>query len=204
MQKPMFSDDGDMPARIGRLPRDKRGFPIPQAVKRDADGTPHLAIIDPARAAALHKTRSCGICGEKLLRSEMWFIGGSGDAAVSRREGFPDPPMHEECATFALRTCPHLSTPVYVKQIERPDVFTALMTNSYRYREKLYRHKDRKPEDRRPGRYPVYYARKPWLRVTWWRAGQELTDPDEILRNIADQLHRDFVAQFLAQRSFRF
>ena len=68
-----------MPARIGRLPRDARGFPIPQAVKRDADGTPHLAIIDPARAAALHETHSCEICGEKLLRLENWFVGAPGD-----------------------------------------------------------------------------------------------------------------------------
>ena len=147
------------------------------------------------RAAALHKTHSCGICGEKLLRSEKWFVGGSGDVLGLRR-GFSDPPMHEECATFALRTCPYLSAPVYVKQIERPDVFTVIMTSSYKYGEKLYRHKDPKPEDRKPGRYPVYYARKPWLRVTWWRAGQELTDPDEILRNI-DEIHRHFVAQFL-------
>ena len=148
-QKSMFSDD-DLSARISRLPRDKRGFPIPQAVAHDADGTPRLAIIDPARAAALHKIHGCGICGEKLLRSEKWFIGGSGDAAMSRRGGFSDPPMHEECVTFALRTCPYLSAPVYVKQITRPDVFTALMTSSYRYGEKLYRHKDRKPEDRKP------------------------------------------------------
>ena len=105
--------------------------------------------------------------------------------------------MHEECVTFALRTCPYLSAPIYVKEIVRPDVFVALMTNSYQYREKLYRHKDRKPEDRKPGRYAVYYARKPWLRLTWWRAGQELTDPDEILRNITDPLHRYVVARFL-------
>ena len=64
-----------MPARIRRVRRDARGFPIPQAVERDADGTPHLAIIDPARAAALHETHSCEICGEKLLRLENWFVG---------------------------------------------------------------------------------------------------------------------------------
>jgi hypothetical protein len=160
------------PARIKRLPRDARGFPIPQAVNRDADGTPHLAIIDPARAAALHETHSCGICGEKLLRSEKWFVGAPVDVLNSRR-GFSDPPMHEECVAFAMRVCLYLSAPVYVKKISRPDVFVALLTNSYQYREKSYRHKDRIP-----GVYPVYYARRPWRRVTWWRAGQEITEAE--------------------------
>jgi hypothetical protein len=192
-----------MPARIQRLPRDARGFPIPQAVKRDPDGTPRLAIIDPKRAAALHKTHSCGICGERLLRSEKWFVGAPSDIFDSR-SGFADPPMHEECVAFALRVCPYLSALVYVKEISRPDTFVALMTNSYQYREKLYRHEDRKPENRKPGRYPVYYARKPWLRATLLRAGQEITNPyevwenlDEILEDLDEPTNRSVVARLL-------
>jgi len=100
--------------------------------------------------------------------------------------------MHEECVTFAMRVCPYLSAPVYVKKIERPAVFVALMTNSYQHREKIYRHKDRTP-----GLYPVYYARRPWRRAAWWHAGQEITDPDEILRNLDDWTDRSIVAQFL-------
>jgi hypothetical protein len=47
------------------------------------------------------------LCGEKLCET-VFFVGGCG-SALHPNGGYVDPPMHKECATYALEVCPFLA-----------------------------------------------------------------------------------------------
>jgi hypothetical protein len=106
----------DMPARIARLPRDRRGLPIPVTVFRDSEGQPHFAINEEAVRQRVIRRDECPICGEKLLRYR-WFVGGP-RSAFDEHGAYIDPPMHDECAHYALRVCPYLAAPNYNKRVD--------------------------------------------------------------------------------------
>jgi hypothetical protein len=174
--------DIPMPPAIARLERDHRGYPVSYTTHRRADGTPVLGKVDWPRQVWCHELSLCSICGEDLPPSENWFVGGSG-CAFHPLGNFTDPPMHGECAEYALRTCPFLAAPSYGRLNAgepRPNIFLALMATRYRFRE---------PNKYRP--------RRPYKLATWWSEGRQIEDPAEILRRVRGWENSCAVAQFL-------
>jgi hypothetical protein len=83
------------------------GMPVPFTFLW-VDGKPDFTVVDREPWLRCVKYKLCGLCGQKLGLSGMWFIGGPG-SMQSRL--FFDPPMHRECAEYALKVCPFLATP---------------------------------------------------------------------------------------------
>jgi hypothetical protein len=104
-----------VPARIARLPRDHRGFPVPWFVQwlKDGEpsacgeGEPDFRIMDAKRFALALRRPHCWICGELMGVHRVFTIGPM--CAINRV--ISEPPSHRECAEFAIRTCPFLSRP---------------------------------------------------------------------------------------------
>jgi hypothetical protein len=95
----------DIPFRLSRRPLDARGFVIPFTQFIKPDGTPDFRVMDDDRTSKALRRRLCSLCGEPM-RKDVWFIGGPKCVAYGY---FYDPPMHRECALYALQTCPHLA-----------------------------------------------------------------------------------------------
>ena len=93
-----------MPKQIARLPRDRRGYPVPAVAGVNADSSPNLSELESMAATRCHRQRRCSTCGEKLAPGERTFICDPDYTCA-------EPPMHEECAHYALRACPHLAGP---------------------------------------------------------------------------------------------
>lgn len=126
------------------LKLDRRGFPIPWGVYIDQSGKPFFTLNDLARHKEIQKRDLCPICGTKLFRGR-WFVGGPG-AAFMPTGAYLDPPMHSECAHYALKVCPFIAAPKFKRLGEklipsdgvimvdqqaddaRPLVFVAVMT----------------------------------------------------------------------------
>lgn len=177
-----------MPSRIRALPRDPRGYPIPWIVYRDVNGKPHFTINDQQRVAQCLTDDLCPICGGKLLPGR-WFVGGP-EAAFHENGAYADPPLHAECAHYALQTCPFIAAPHYGKRIEdrtnpqahdnvvlmtdlsqeveRPPLFVALLANKQQVMEVG------------PG---IAYVKpfKPYRRVEYWEKGKQLSEAEALL-----------------------
>lgn len=97
----------DMPPRIGRLPVDGRGYPIPCFVATLADGSRDFRIVSNEHFYRAVKRKLCWICGEPLGRFLAFVIGPM--CAINRISS--EPPSHRECAVFAARNCPFLANP---------------------------------------------------------------------------------------------
>jgi hypothetical protein len=171
-----------MPERIARLDTDKRGYPIPWNVLRADDGTPFFTVNDDRKSwRALHE-ELCPICGGKLGRWK-WFIGGP-RSAFDVNGWYLDLPTHQECARFALATCPYLAMPKYLGRIdvvnpeklpkglgllldetvitERPEVFVAVASSKVEVKD---------------GHIPTqYFVRpaQPFLSYEFWRHGEQI------------------------------
>lgn len=60
--------------------------------------------VDDARIEDCARNGKCGVCGGKIRRGPVAFIG-----PTDGRTCFADPWMHAECAEIAMRQCPFLS-----------------------------------------------------------------------------------------------
>jgi hypothetical protein len=182
-----------MPERIARLPRDRRGLPIPFLVLTDrGTGKPNFTINDAAKQARCLAEDRCPICGEGLTRGR-WFVGGPG-SAFHPNGAYLDPPMHFECAHFALRVCPFLAAPVYSGRIddkgfdwsahpgeamlvdptviaERPSLFVAIMAVGQK--------------QVGPAHSPYLKPRRPYSRVEFWRFGRQLDEAEGVALALA-------------------
>lgn len=98
---------GGLPERLARLPRDKRGFPVPAFVEW-IDDEPDFRIMSREHLVACVKKSRCWICGDVLGAYKVFVIGPM--CCVNRVA--PEPPSHYECALFAARNCPFLSKPL--------------------------------------------------------------------------------------------
>jgi hypothetical protein len=212
VNKPM--DAIPIPQRMSHLPLDRRGYPIPWIVMRDAVGRPHFTINDHKRVAECGKFGLCGISGKplgKFVRSNpykgAWFVGGP---ASFYHEGgaFLDPPVHRECAEYALKVCPYLANPSYGKRIDdgtlkdehipagmaivktedsvgsmesRPQIFILGLARRYEMFEP------------RPGTllFKVPNYKRDWVRLSAWRHGVEL---DIESREVKDEVFRRLMA----------
>lgn len=96
-----------IPARVARLERDPRGYPIPWFVHRPPHGAIDFRVMDPERFALAVKQRRCWVCGEPLGKF-LAFVGGPLSAA---QRLYADPPSHLECAEFSAKVCPFLTIP---------------------------------------------------------------------------------------------
>lgn len=183
---------------MAHLVKDRRGYPVPAMVMRDGSGRPHFQINDELSRQQIIAEDLCAICARKLLRGR-WFVGGP-MCAFSERGLYVDPPLHQECAEYALRVCPYLAAPSYAKRIDgatlkgtdrqhavlvdptmipdRPPVFVAVMAVGQDYFFARGEHAvfGLGPEHVRYTRHHVGSAR----RVEVWRHGERVTYPAEL------------------------
>lgn len=170
---PLLINGAMMPARMSRLPRDARGFPIPYAQFIGQDGKPDFRVLDGDKVGHCLRFRLCGLCGEQMGR-HMFFIGGPLCVANGL---FHDPPMHRECAEFALRACVHLasskgrySTAPYPSGPGLKVVEGAMISD-----EKVewfaLMHTTQCSQTRMPGGVIYIQAKLPWIDVQRWRDG---------------------------------
>jgi hypothetical protein len=166
-----------IPARMQGLPRDSRGYLVPFVVMIDQGGAAHFALNAEEKKVACRVHDLCGICGQKLLRGR-WFTQGPG-SALHATGAYIDPPMHGECIAYALRVCPYLAAPKYMRMIAmaqaeavpdrtfinhtpgqtRPSYFVAVMATGQRLN--LFGH---------------YVPRRPYARIQIWQHGVKLLD----------------------------
>ena len=168
-----------IPKLMKDLAVDDRGYPIPWTVLRGpSDGKPHFAInVEELRLRCINN-RLCPICGVRLFRG-MWFVGGPG-SALHPQGAYIDPPMHKECAEYALKVCPYLAAPRYSGRVddrtlkpadrslipilidrtqmpERPPLFVCAMTIKMTVTENFY-----------------LQPKRPWHTIDFWRSGDKL------------------------------
>lgn len=94
-----------IPKRLQKRPK-FQGMPIPFTAFIAADGTPDFKVTNQETWRVCITAKRCGLCGEKLVKGENFFIGGE----RSMESGcFYDPPMHKECAEYAFKVCPFLA-----------------------------------------------------------------------------------------------
>ena len=119
----------EMSEHIARLPKDKKGFPIPYVAEwsHEADdstfvihdegwaqancnckigeGEPILGHQCPVRQRECMAEHKCQVCGFPIegTDTEMAFIGGE-DMNV-----FWEPPLHLSCAAYSLQVCPGIT-----------------------------------------------------------------------------------------------
>lgn len=105
-----------LPKRLRTRPRDSRGYPIPFIVLIDKSGQPQFTINDTRSVSQCITKKLCSICG-KRFENGVWFVGGS-RCFMHQHGAFLDPPMHNECAEYALRVCPFLAAPRYSGRLD--------------------------------------------------------------------------------------
>jgi len=106
------------PPRLARRPRDARGYVIPWNVLIGVGGAPIFTVNDDQKQWTALTFELCPLCGEANGR-EMWFVGGP-QSAFDPDGWYIDLPAHQECAEFALQTCPYLAAPRYEGRIDIP------------------------------------------------------------------------------------
>lgn len=95
-----------LPSRMGRLPRDKHGRPVPWFVAW-IDGQPDFRIIGEGKLIEAIRFKSCWLCGGQLGANVAFVLGPM--CGITRTS--PEPPSHRDCADYAARACPFLATP---------------------------------------------------------------------------------------------
>lgn len=108
-----------MPGRIARLPRDDRGFPITYVTFIRETG-PDFSTLDALKVREVSLNNLCGLCGGPR-GAYMAFVGGPKSTEAHH---FFDPPMHRDCAEYAVQVCPFIVIPTarYRKTTEADDV----------------------------------------------------------------------------------
>lgn len=144
-----------------------RGLPIPWLVPVDAAGTPNFAMNNMERVIEAITKRLCGQCGSTL---EYWiaFLGDEGDCG---RGWFTEPPMHEECARYAMSVCPYLNHGIYKGRQATSDEKTIVLYEWTRQpgprpRWGLYITRQYRPWD--PPKGPIISIAAPPKRLEWF------------------------------------
>lgn len=101
------AEDVPVPAQVARLPRDRHGRVVPWFVHIKDDGQPdHRVGRDGALRDAL-RFDLCWMCGGARGRYGSFVLGPM--CIINRTTA--EPPCHLECAVYAARVCPFLTTP---------------------------------------------------------------------------------------------
>ena len=106
-----------IPPRMAALPRDKHHRPVPWFVAF-VDGQPDHRLIGPGKTRAAVSGMRCWLCGQRLGPNLAFVIGPM--CAVNRVSA--EPPSHRDCAIYAARNCPFLTTPQMVRREGRKPV----------------------------------------------------------------------------------
>ena len=178
-----------IPDRMKHLPVDRRGYAIPVIVLVTSDGRPHFTVNDHEKVERAGRSFCCGICGKRLWKESAWFVGGP-MSAFAANGAYLDGPVHHECGTFALQTCPYLAAPTYARRIddrtikpgtlgdavvledptsipERPELFVFAKAKRYAMH-------------RNPNSMLVFVPHKPWLEYEFWEKGRKLTEAEAL------------------------
>ena len=105
-----------IPNRMKSLEKDARGYPCPVILQRDATGKALFTVNNAAKVELVARRHFCGICGKKMPANDRWLVA-SARLFTDFRAGFLDPPMHRECAEYALQVCPYIANPSWGKEI---------------------------------------------------------------------------------------
>lgn len=95
-----------VPGRLNRLPRTAAGLPIPWFVAWK-DGRYDFRVVDARKLEPAVKHRLCWLCGQQIGRMMCFVVGPM--CVVNRVSS--EPPMHRDCAEYALQACPFLTQP---------------------------------------------------------------------------------------------
>lgn len=205
MRKP---NEVELPLWMRKLPKDRRGYPVPYVALKDTDGKAHFTINNERVRQYALKKELCHICGNKLLKRRA-MVGGA-VSAFHQHGAYIDGPMHLECARYALQVCPFLANPSYVKRID------ARTLNHDKMPEGLTGVMDPTMDPRKPVLYvlvvcvgqtytyaPISMAikyvkpRRPYVAVEYWQSGV-LLDPAEgeamAKRVLLEKVEQDFQA----------
>ena len=181
-------DTVPIPPKMRLLPRDRRGYPVPWIVQRDLTGRPFFVMNAAEKTLACGRRGLCGICGKKLER-DVWLIGGPG-AAFHEHGVYLDPPMHRQCATYALQVCPYIGSR-YTGRVDQ----ALLKHGKWDARQRVVTEDLMLPEqppffvmartskatlrwDVEHGEAPRFHPKRPWLAVEFWRHGRQISDAD--------------------------
>lgn len=93
----------DEPERLQRRPHVGM-FPIPFVTAR-INGKPDFRVHNDERRKLIGKRKLCQLCGYPL-GGDIVF---AGSRSSIRRHTYGEPPMHEECAQWAVEVCPWLA-----------------------------------------------------------------------------------------------
>lgn len=104
-----------LPARMQKLPIDKRGYPVPWFVQW-VDDTPNFQLVSPQRFRQAIKFGSCWICGDRIGVRKTFVMGTLN--IINRVTS--EPACHYDCARFAAQACPFLILPA-AKYKEMPE-----------------------------------------------------------------------------------
>lgn len=159
----------DLTQRVMRLPRDKRGYPIPWFVSQGPDGKPDFINVRNGKRDEARRKQVCWVCGDRLGTFRAFVVGPTN--TITRVSA--EPPGHLECMTAAATICPFLVNPRMTRVPAHPDAVTP-----------------GEQDDRNPGVTVVYTTRKvgtkqlkrgflftlgPPESVVWWRERRPAT-----------------------------
>lgn len=98
-----MKDTIPIPDRLKKFPL-YQGMLVHFTVWVGDDGVPDFKVVQENNRRLCMVESLCALCGQTLL-SPMVFIGGAGSM---ESRVFVDGPMHEECASYAVKVCPYL------------------------------------------------------------------------------------------------
>jgi hypothetical protein len=169
--------DVPVPPRLAHRPRDKRGYIVPYAQFIDAKGEPQFKVMDDARVRDCLTRHCCGLCGQPMGR-HVFFIGGH---LCVQNGYFYDPPMHRECAEYALRVCPHLARVKGrygpIPEIAGARMVVGAMEATTKVETFALMHTSTFTWGRDRAGMVLIKAALPWLDVSWWRNGEPVEAP---------------------------
>lgn len=160
-----------MPNRLHRLPRTAAGIPIPYFVAK-VEGRYDFRVMDVEKLPKAIRHRLCWLCGQPMGRMMCFVVGPM--CVVNRVSA--EPPMHRDCAEYALQACPFLTQPGRVRReaglpedrvmhgipiLRNPGVSALYVTRSYQ---------TFKP----PGGGVLFDMGRP-EEVAWWAQGRAAT-----------------------------
>ena len=99
--KPMLAA---VPIFLAHLPI-YRGYPVPYFVPKDENGVYQLKYASQEKMDNCLRYHKCSVCFKPLAKKDYWFISGP-IGLQNQTDGHP--PMHQCCAEYSLKMCPHL------------------------------------------------------------------------------------------------
>lgn len=104
-----------MPPSVAVLPRDGRGYPVPEFIQwmkddkpcRRGEGEPDFRLADQRYRAEATRRGLCWVCGKQLGRHRVFVLGPM--CVINRVTS--EPPCCRSCAEYAAIACPFLVKP---------------------------------------------------------------------------------------------